>query len=130
MEWAPPTWQGEIRYHRDRRYRANMENFPHQGVRMRSLGGNVYVAEVPDRDGDDIYTYGLLFVYAGGVVSYHIPSCSDLSGAARQSVGLDMDAEGACRIEELSTLEDAFSAYLAEHDGTLRIDGIYRRVGE
>lgn len=97
---------------------------------MRSLGGNVYVAEVPDRDGAPVYSYGLLFVYPDGVLSYHIPSCSDLSEAARESTGLNMDEEGACRIEELSTLEEAFSAYLAEHDGHLRIDGIYRRVGD
>lgn len=129
-EWAPPTWEGEIRYHRDRRYRADMENFPHQGVRMRSLGGNVYVAEVPDRDGEPIYSYGLLFVYAGGVIAYHIPACSDLSEAGREATGLDIDEEGACKIDDLETLEAAFSAYLREHEGSLRIDGIYRRVGE
>lgn len=107
-----------------------MENFPHQGVRMRSIGGNAYVAEVPDRDGENIYSFGLLFVFEGGVIAYHIPACSDLSAAARDNAGLAIDEEGACRIDDLGVLESALAAYLREHEGTLRIDGIYRRVGD
>lgn len=129
VEWAGATWEGDIRYTRDRRYRSDTPNFPHQDARFISMGGNVYLAQIPDRDGEDVYSYGLAWLYAGGVISYHAPHCSDLDDALRGEVGLSMDLEGGCRIDDLETLMTAMSAWLDAHqDDNVQIDGIYRLV--
>lgn len=128
-EWAGSTWAGEIRYTRDRRYHSRTPDFPHQNARFRSLGGNVYLAEIPDRDGEGTYSYGLAWLYDGGVITYRAPHCSDLPAEALGELGIEMDVEGLCRIDDLDTLVLAMSAWLDTHqDGTLRFDGIYRLV--
>lgn len=128
-EWAGSTWEGEIRYTRNRRYHSGAENFPHQNARFRSLGGNVYLAEIPDRDGEGTYSYGLAWAYEGGVITYRAPHCSDLAEATRGDLGIEMDVEGLCRLDDLETVMNAMTAWLDAHqDETLRFDGIYRLV--
>lgn len=128
-EWAGSTWAGEIRYSRDRRYRSDTPDFPHQNARFRSLGGNVYLAEIPDRDGEGTYSYGLAWLYEDGVITYRAPHCSDLSADSLGELGIAMDSEGLCRIGDLETLMTAMSAWLETHQGDdLRFDGIYRLV--
>lgn len=131
VEWAGATWEGEIRRGRRLRYYSRVDNFPHNNARFRSMGANVWLAQVPARDGPKAYSYGLLWVYEGGVIAYHIPDCSELVAAVREEIGVTPDEEGLCKVDDLGTLESAMSAYLTVFDGAdMRIDGIYRRVGD
>jgi len=131
VEWAGATWEGEIRRGRRMRYYSRADNFPHNNARFRSMGANVWLAQVPARDGPKAYSYGLLWVYQGGVIAYHIPDCSELEAAVRDEIGVTPDAEGLCKVDDLGTLESAMSAYLTLFEGeAMRIDGIYRRVGD
>ncbi len=130
VEWAGATWEGEIRYGRGRRYYSRVENFPHNNARFRSMGANVWLAQVPSHDGPESYAYGLLWVYDGGVIAYHIPDCSDIAAAVRDEIGVAPDEEGLCKVDDLGAAESSKSTYLAVFDGEdMRIDGIYRRVG-
>jgi len=131
IEWAGATWEGEIRRGRGMRYYSRVDNFPHNNARFRSMGGNVWLAQIPARDGPEHYSFGLLWVYEDGVIAYHIPDCSELEDALRDEIGLAQDEEGACKIDDLGVLEQTMSAYLTQFEGAdLRIDGIYRRVGD
>ena len=131
VEWGGATWEGEIRKGRQRRYYSRVEDFPHNNARFRSMGGSVWLAQVPARDGPEAYSYGLLWVYEGDVIAYHMPDCTGLAEAVRTELGLAPDEEGLCHIDDLGTLESALSAYLAQFEGEdMRIDGIYRRVGD
>ncbi len=125
-EWAGATWQGDIRYTRNRRYHSRIDDFPHQDARFRSLGGSVYLAEIPDRDGEDVYSYGLVWLYPGGVITYRAPHCSDLGEALRGQIGLSMDMEGGCKVEDLDVMMAAMSAWLELNGEDIRFDGIYR----
>lgn len=130
-EWGGATWEGEIRRGRGMRYYSRVDDFPHNDARFRSMGANVWLAQVPARDGPEAYSFGLLWVYEGGVIAYHIPDCTTLTEAARENVGLSPDEEGSCVVEDLGVLEQAMSAYLTQFEGEdMRIDGIYRRVGD
>lgn len=130
-EWGGSTWEGDIHYGVGRRYFSRVADFPHNNARFRSLGGSVWLAQVPARDGPEAYSYGLLWVYEGGVIAYHIPDCSALAEATRDELGISPDGEGLCLVDDLGQLESAMSAYLAQHEGEdLRIDGIYRRIGD
>lgn len=122
-EWDRVTWQGEITYG-GRRYHSEAENFPHEGARLHQLDGDIYIAEWP-RDGG--YAYGILFLYEG-MASYHQPACDQLSEAARTLEGLILNEEGFCALHDDDQLDAVMRAYLAEHDGDIRLDGIYRRV--
>jgi len=131
VEWAGATWEGEIRRGRGRRYYSRVDNFPHNNARFRSMGGNVWLAQIPSRDGPEAYSYGLMWVYEDGVIAYHIPDCSQLEEALRDDIGLAPDEEGTCRVDDLGILEQTMSAYLIQFEGEdMRIDGIYRRVGD
>jgi hypothetical protein len=131
VEWAGATWEGEVRRGRGRRYYSRVDNFPHNNARFRSMGGNVWLAQIPSRDGPEAYSYGLMWVYEDGVIAYHIPDCSQLEEALRDDIGLAPDEEGTCRVDDLGILEQTMSAYLIQFEGEdMRIDGIYRRVGD
>ncbi|WP_412545617.1 hypothetical protein [Maricaulis sp. MIT060901] len=120
-----PTWTGKI----ERRgwiYSSDTAEFPHSDVRLRELVPGVYAAQ---KKSDDHYLFGLVWVYPDGLVSYHNPSCSDLSDAAREAYELVEEMEdGACRIERWDVLSAVLQTYLAEHDGAPRLDGVYRPV--
>ena len=47
VEWAGATWEGEIRRGRRMRYYSRADNFPHNNARFRSMGANVWLAQVP-----------------------------------------------------------------------------------
>jgi len=129
VEWAGATWEGEIRRGRGMRYYSRVDNFPHNNARFRSMGGNVWLAQIPARDGPEAYSFGLLWVYEDGVIAYHIPDCSELEEAMRDEIGLAQDEEGTCKVDDLGVLEQTMSAYLVQFEGEdMRIDGIYRRV--
>ena len=128
-EWAGATWEGEIQRGRGMRYFSRVDDFPHNNARFRSMGGNVWLAQIPARDGPEAYSYGLLWVYEDGVIAYHIPDCSELEEALRDEIGLAPDEEGTCKVDDLGLLEQTMSAYLTQFEGEdMRIDGIYRRV--
>jgi len=130
VEWAGATWEGYIRRGRRMRYYSRVDNFPHNNARFRSMGGNVWLAQIPARDGPEAYSYGLMWVYEDGVIAYHIPDCSELEEALRDEIGLAPDEEGTCKVDDLGLLEQTMSAYLTQFEGEdMRIDGIYRRVG-
>jgi len=130
-EWAGATWEGEIHRGRGMRYFSRVDDFPHNNARFRSMGGNVWLAQIPARDGPEAYSYGLLWVYEDGVIAYHIPDCSELEEALRDEIGLAPDEEGTCKVDDLGLLEQTMSAYLSQFEGEdMRIDGIYRRVGD
>ena len=120
-----PTWTGEI----ERRgwiYTSDTEEFPHHNVRLRELVPGIYAAQ---KRSDEHYLFGLVWVYADGLVSYHNPSCSDLSDTARETYDLIEEMEdGACRIERWDVLSAVLQTYLADHDGAPRLDGVYRPV--
>ena len=120
-----PTWTGEI----ERRgwiYTSDTEEFPHHNVRLRELVPGIYAAQ---KRSDEHYLFGLVWVYPDGLVSYHNPSCSDLSDTARETYDLIEEMEdGACRIERWDVLSAVLQTYLADHDGAPRLDGVYRPV--
>ncbi|MEE2526309.1 hypothetical protein V0U79_08015 [Hyphobacterium sp. HN65] len=129
-EWGGSTWEGYVRRGRGMRYYSRADNFPHNNARFRSMGGDVWLAQIPARDGPEAYSFGLLWVYEGGVIAYHIPDCVDLEEAVREELGIEPDGEGLCRVDDLGVLESAMSAYLTQFADDIRIDGIYRRVGD
>ncbi len=131
VEWAGATWEGEIRRGRGMRYYSRADNFPHNNARFRSMGANVWLAQIPARDGPRAFSYGLMWVYEDGVIAYHIPDCSELAEVTREEIGLAPDEEGLCKVDNLGVLEQTMSAYLIQFEGEdMRIDGIYRRVGD
>ena len=121
-------WQGPIE-HRGGRYHSPLADFPHEGVRLRQLEGNLYVGMKPD---EGAYLYGLLYVYEdGNVITDHQPRCSDLEAAAleRWEVTTPIEEEaGYCRVEDWDRLVGVLSDYLVAHDGVMPVDGVYRRV--
>ncbi|WP_300531524.1 hypothetical protein [Maricaulis sp.] len=120
-----PTWNGEIE-REGWSYASDTEAFPHQHVRLRALTDGLYAAQ---RENDGNYLFGLVFTYPGGVVTYHNPSCSDLSETARERYALTVDMEeGTCRIERWDVLEAVLLTYLEEQGGAPRVDGVYRRL--
>ncbi|MBI1264789.1 MAG: hypothetical protein GC187_08660 [Alphaproteobacteria bacterium] len=123
-EWGGFTWRGELRDQR-RRYVSPDANFPHQNARLRRLHEDIYLAQVPGEAG---YGYGVLFVYAdGAIASYHMPDCSALHDTAREETGVELEAEGYCRLTSLDQLETVMRAYLDARKDDLVIDGVYRR---
>lgn len=122
-EWDRPTWRGRIDYDA-RRYTSQTLDFPHENARLRRLDGDIYIAQLPRQDG---VGYGIAFAYPG-MLTYHQPDCSVLSEAMREEAGVTLGEEGFCRIEDLDQLETVMRAYLAELDGDVRLDGIYRRM--
>lgn len=123
-EWGGFTWRGELRNQR-RRFVSNDVNFPHQNARLRQLHEDIYLAQFPGEVG---YGYGVMFVYAGGTIaSYHMPDCNALADAAREETGVELDAEGYCRLTSLDQLEAIMRAYLEARADDLVIDGVYRR---
>lgn len=126
-EWDRPTWTGEITLEQ-RRYVSDAPNFPHQGARFHELFDDVYIVQSPREDG---VGYGLAFVYEEGrVVSYHQPSCSDVSDAVLETADVSRDAEGYCPIQDLDQLEAIMRGVYEAANGQLRVDGVYRRVAE
>jgi hypothetical protein len=125
-EWDYETWRGEVELQR-RRYVSEDENFPHDGTRFRSLGGDVFIVQWARQDG---VGYGVAWLYEeGSVLSYHQPDCADLPEDARIETGVSPDGEGFCRIEDLDQLDAVMRAYLDALGGEIRVDGVYRRVG-
>ena len=125
-EWDYATWRGSVDIRRAR-YVSQDENFPHDGARFRRLSGDVHIVQWARQDG---VGYGVAWTYQGGaVLSYHQPDCADLPEAARQETGVSPDGEGFCRIDTLDQLEAVMRAYLDALGETIRVDGVYRRVG-
>ena len=88
------------------------------------IDGDIYIVEW---ERDDGYAFGILFLYEG-MASYHQPACDQLSETARGEFGLELNEEGFCHLEDDDQLEAVMRAYLAERDGDIRLDGIYRAV--
>ncbi len=123
-----PTWRGEIE-REGWSYGSDMDAFPHQNIRLRELSSGIFAGQTVNEDGH--YLFGLVWIYPDGLITYHNPSCSDLSDAARQTYDLIEDMEdGYCRIDRWDVLSAVLLTYLAEHEGSPRIDGEYRRVVE
>lgn len=124
-EWDRETWRGDVSNQR-RRYVSNVADFPHQDVRFRSMGANVYLAQLPRTDG---VGYGVAWVYEdGAVVSYHQPDCSKLSDAVREEAGITLDPEGFCRVGDLDQIERLMAQYLDAVGEEIVVHGVYRRV--
>lgn len=120
-----PTWRGEIERN-GWAYASDAEEFPHQDTRLRELLPGIYVGQ---KRSDEHFLFGLVWVYPDGLITYHNPSCSDLSDAARQTYELEEEMEdGYCQIERWEVLSAVLQTYLAEHDGSPRLDGVYRPV--
>ena len=122
-----PMWTGEIE-HRGGRYVSDSENFPHQGARLRELAPGIYAAM---RESDDVYLYGLLYVYEDGrVATYHQPQCARLAEAARTTYELveHETEQGACQVSDWDRLEGALLSYINGLDGDVPVDGVYRRL--
>ena len=117
------TWTGEIERN-GWAYGSDVAEFPHEDVRLRELIPGIYAAQ---KRSDEHYLFGIVWVYPDGLVSYHNPSCSDLSDASRATYELIEEMEdGYCRIERWEVLSAVLQTYLAEHDGAPRLDGVYR----
>lgn len=122
-EWDRPTWQGEIAYE-GRRYQSDTPDFPHPGARLKRLHEDIYIAQWPRVDG---VAYAIAFSYPG-ILTYHQPDCSVLTGQALAEAGVEPGEEGFCRVAGLDELEAVMRAYLDALGGEVRLDGIYRRV--
>jgi hypothetical protein len=120
-----PMWTGEIR-RRGASYHSTVADFPHENVRLRELSPGVYVAMKPDEGN---WVYGLVWVYPGGIATYHQPSCAELE----QSVLDDYDVTqtegeaGLCKVNDWERLSGTLLSYL-DAVGDVRIDGVYRLV--
>ena len=123
IEWGYVTWEGEIGYSR-RRYTSDAPNFPHEGARLRRMSGDIYLAQLPRRDG---VGYGVVFVYPQ-MITYHMPDCYRMEEALREKMEIALDEEGWCKVDDLDQIERVMAEYLALLDGDVRIDGIYRRL--
>jgi len=122
--WTRVTWSGDIRQSGGR-YVSDVENFPHQGVRLRELVEGVYAVMKPD---GDHHAYGLAFVYPGNVVTYHMPSCSALQAAELELYSVVREEEGYCRVGSWTALSSVLQLYLGSQGENIRMDGIYRRI--
>lgn len=124
-EWDRETWRGAVETER-RRYVSETPDFPHQNVRFRQIGANIYLAQLPRTDG---VGYGVAWVYEdGAVVSYHQPDCSRLSDAVREEAGITLDPEGFCRVSGLDQVERLMAHYLDAVGEDIVVHGVYRRV--
>ena len=125
-EWDRETWRGAVANQR-RRYGSQVADFPHDGVRLRALGGGAYLAQLPREAG---VGYGVAWIYEdGAVVSYHQPDCSKLSDAVREDAEITLDPEGFCRVEDLDQIERLMGHYLDAVGDEIVVHGVYRRVG-
>lgn len=125
-EWDRETWRGAVGEER-RRYRSEVVDFPHQDLRLRKLGGDVYLAQLPRETG---VGYGVAWIYEDGtVVSYHQPDCAQLSDAVRGEAGIRLDPEGFCRVDDLEQVERLMGLYLDALGEDIVVHGVYRRVG-
>lgn len=122
-----PMWRGEIR-RRGASYHSEVPDFPHENVRLRELAPGIYVAMKPD---DDNWVYGLVWIYHGGIVTYHQPSCAELEQAVLDDYDVtQMEGEaGYCRVNDWDRLSGILLSYL-EAVGEVRIDGVYRLISE
>ncbi len=117
------TWTGEIE-REGWSYASPSEAFPHQNVRLRELSEGLFAAQT---ENDGHYLFGFVWVYPDGLVTYHNPSCSDLSDIARETYSLIADmTDGYCEIERWDVLSAVLLTYLDEHQGQPRLDGVYR----
>lgn len=124
-EWDRETWRGAISLER-RRYRSNVDDFPHEGARLKRLSGDVYLAQIPREGG---VGYGVAWVYEdGAVLSYHQPDCGALTDAVLETYTLELDPEGFCAVSDLDQIEAVMGAYLDAVGDAISVDGIYRRV--
>jgi len=123
-----PMWTGYVEQ-RGGRYHSGVANFPHEGVRLREISPGLYAGM---RQNDDVWLYGLVYVYEGGVAAYHQPQCDDLAEADRNRYEIfENEIEpGTCRLEDWAVLEAVLLSYVAGFDGELPVDGVYRRVEE
>jgi hypothetical protein len=121
-----PMWTGAV-VRRGGYYHSDIADFPHEGVRLREIAPDTY-AGMRERDG--LYFYGIVFVYPGGIATYHQPQCDDLDAAARRRYELVEDTEepGTCEAADWERLRGALLTYIAQHDGNVPVDGVYRRV--
>lgn len=121
-----PMWTGRIE-RRGGYYVSASEDFPHNGIRLREISPGVYAGM---RQREDVWLYGILFVYPGGVASYRQPHCDDLEAAARERYELVPNEEepGACEAADWDRLRGALLTYIAQYDGDVPVDGVYRRV--
>ena len=124
-QWARETWRGEIDLER-RRYRSKVDDFPHEGVRLKRLSGNIYLAQIPREGG---VGYGVAWVYEDGkLLSYHQPDCGALTDAVLETYTLTLDPEGFCAVSDLAQIEAVMGAYLDAVGEAISVDGGYRRV--
>ncbi len=124
-EWDRETWRGTVDLQR-RRYRSDVEDFPHEGARFRQIHENIYLAQIPREGG---IGYGIAWIYEdGAVVSYHQPDCGLLSEAVLETYALTLDPEGFCEVSDLAQLEAVMGAYLDARGEDITVDGVYRRV--
>lgn len=123
-----PTWEGEIR-RRGGRYRSDVPDFPHEGVRLRELSPGLYAAMKPD---EEFHLYGLVTVYPDGIATYHQPSCGQLEAAALERYDVEEHAEepGFCRVDDWDRLRGVLLTYVDVMGSEMRIDGVYRRIGD
>ena len=130
-EWDRETWRGTIELSR-RRFVSEDENFPHNGVRFKALGEDVYLTQIISEDAEgqkDGVLYGVAWSYSDGtVLSYHQPDCAELPEEARMNLGISLDGEGFCWIESREQLEAVMAAYLQALGEDIRVDGVYRRI--
>lgn len=121
-----PMWTGRVE-HRGGRYHSEVENFPHEGVRLREIGPGLFAAM---KESEGIWLYGLVYVYPEGIAAYHQPQCDDLLEAdrARYEIFESEEEPGTCRLDDWDELEAVLLSYVAGFEGDLPIDGVYRRV--
>ena len=121
-------WTGPIE-HRGGRYVSDTVDFPHEGVRLRQLEGNLHIGM---RQNEEHWLYGLIYVYEDGrLITYHHPRCAELEAALLDKWNVTTpiaDEQGYCRVDDLERLEGVLLDYLAAMDGVMPIDGVYRRV--
>ena len=96
------------------------EDFPLDGYLYREIAPSTFAAMSPEDDG---YWYAVIFTWEDGAVGYFAPDCSQFSEEGRAAVGVELNDDDVCIVQDWNQLEEALLSYLEEHQGQIELSG-------
>jgi hypothetical protein len=112
------SWEGMASIGRDDGEQE--DDFPLDGYLYREIAPSTFIAMSPEDDG---FWYAVVFTWSDGAIGYFMPDCSQFSEEGREAVGVELNDDDVCVVEDWDQLKDAFLAYLVEKQGEIELSG-------
>ncbi|PWE16941.1 hypothetical protein DDZ18_09525 [Marinicauda salina] len=118
---AELEWRGPVRVV-DGVYTSGEDDFSYEGARFAEMREGVFIAQHPPEPGDQDagWMYSLLYALPDGHFGYDIPICEEIPAAERERIGVALNDDDLCVIEDYETLvaaAEAFEAAMREERG-------------